>query len=312
VKKKDSANAAIKKQQRKTYLKTGIALLAAAAICGWVTYGLLNPKMRYDDFVIDSAVEWLELADREKFDACRKDITDADGWFNVFMSDRKSLGRVKLRSLKSYKELSAVSSGLKRYELKFGTNFSKSPNASEQLIVESDNISKIKVINARYYQAAINTRALLSEREKQSLQVPAASASFPRVYFSFATGERICIFVDSACAIRLVPLTAEEKQRIISVAENVLKKVDARDTFFFKQAYAELAEQPKYFHWKNWLTAEAKSCRRITCFYEILSNGKASPWAFSNALAYNLTIENTSFEQSSVVYIFFSEFGRKI
>ena len=53
--------------QNKVLLKTGITLFVAAGLCYWVIYGLLNPKItvRYNDFAIDSAVAWLENADRQ-------------------------------------------------------------------------------------------------------------------------------------------------------------------------------------------------------------------------------------------------------
>jgi hypothetical protein len=249
---------------KKANLKTGIAVLIAAMICGWAAYKLLNPRMteRYNNFAADSAVDWLESADREKFDACRKDIADGDGWFNLYMRDRKSLGKIKSRGLSSSQELPAVNSGLKRYELKFASSFSESPkDVLEQLIVESDNRSRFTVINAGYW--------LYNFRPNK-------------------TG---------------VSLTEDEKQRIKVVAEDVLKKVDARETTFFKQAYAEWAKHPDYFHWKSWIAAEAKSGKTIASLYEILSKGKSSPWKFIGMNAF-APIGRAGFECGSVYYSF--------
>jgi len=262
---KDSVEVAAKKQRRKAYLKTGIAILVTAGICGWVTHSLLNPRMteRYNDFAVDAAVDWLENADHGKFDVCNKDITDAGGWFNLYTRDRKSLGKVKSRSLSTREELPSVNNGLKRYELRFGSSFSESPkDVLEQVIVESDNHSRFTVINASYW--------LYSFRPTKA-------------------GMRI--------------FTEDEKQRIKTVAENVLKKIDARETAFFKQAYAEWTEQPDYFHWKSWIAAEAKSGKIIANLYETLSKGKLSPWKFSGVNAFT-PVGRTGFECSSVYYSF--------
>ncbi len=262
---KEAVDAAVKRLRKKAYLKTGIALIFTVAICGWVAYGLLNPRMteRYNDFAVDSAVDWLENADHGKFDACNKNITDPDGWFNLYKRDRNSLGKVRSRSLSSREELPAGGSGLKRYELKFGSSFSESPkDVLEKVIVESDNQSRFSVVNAGYWLYSFRP----SKSEKRVLN-------------------------------------DDEKQRIRAVAENVLKKVAARETTFFKQAYAGWAEQPDYFHWKSWIAAEAASGKTIAGLYDAMSKGKLSPWKFSGISAF-IPIGRSGFECSSVYYSF--------
>jgi hypothetical protein len=255
------------KKQIKAYLKNGLALLVAVLICGWVTYKLLNPRMteRHNDFTIDASLDWLEAADHEKFDVCRKNIIDADSWFNLFMLDRKSLDKVKARIFTSRREFPDTGNGLKRYELKFVSNFSESPQGRdiyEQLIVESDNRSQFKVINADYW---------------------------------------LYDFRPNRTVVR--SLTEEEKQHIRTMSEDILKKVDARETTFFKQAYAEWAERPDYFHSNKWIAAEAKSGKTIAKLYKILSTGKASPWKFDRLKTYS-PVGRTGFECNEGYYSF--------
>ncbi|MHB9138769.1 MAG: hypothetical protein ACYC4Q_05135 [Victivallaceae bacterium] len=260
-----SKDAATKNWRRREYLKTGIVALITIAICGWIGYRLLTPGMteRYNDFTIDSAVDWLENADRDKFDICRKDIADADGWFNLFMRDRRSLGKAQSRSFSSRQDLPTVESGMKRYELRFGSSFSKvRTDIQERLIVESDGKSKFQVINAGYW-----LYYLVPDR-----------------------------------AVKRV-LTADEKQQIMTVADNVLKKIDARDTAFFRQTYNEWAQRPDYFHWKNSMVNEAKSCKNITTIYEILAKGKASPRKFSGINTF-VPVGRSGFECSNAYYSF--------
>jgi hypothetical protein len=147
----DSVN---NKAPKKAYLKTGIMLLVTLAICGWVIYGLFFAKTatRYNDFTIDSAIAWLENADSRKFDSCRKNIVDTNDWFDWFVKDRKSLGDVKSRALSVRQDSPGATAGMKRYELKFGTQFSKSRgNVSERLLVETDGQRQFKVILADYW-----------------------------------------------------------------------------------------------------------------------------------------------------------------
>ena len=49
--------------------------------------------------MIDFAIEWQENADDRDFNDCQKDIIDSDGWFDWFVKDRKSLGKLKSRKL---------------------------------------------------------------------------------------------------------------------------------------------------------------------------------------------------------------------
>lgn len=260
-----SKNAAPQRWWKKGYLKTGIAALITLVICVWMGYRLLNPRMteRYNDFTIDSAVDWLENADRDKFDRCRENIADADGWFNLFMRDRKSLGKARSRSFSVSRDLAAADNGMKRYELKFGSSFSKSrTDIQEKLIVESDGRSKFKVVNAGYL---------------------------------------LYSFVPDRAAKRV--LTADEKQQIRTVADNVLKKIDARDTAFFRQAYAAWAENPDYFHWKDSIATEAKTCKNVTNLYEALAKGKASPRKFSGVNAY-VPVGRSGFDCGNAYYSF--------
>ena len=262
---KDAVEAAAKRLRRKAYLKTGIALIATIAICGWAAYGLLNPRLteRYNDFAVDSAVDWLENADHDKFDICSKNITNADGWFSLYKRDRKSLGKIRSRSLSTREELPGAGSGLKRYELKFGTSFSESPrDVLEQVIVESDNHSRFTVINASHW---------------------------PYFFRPSKSEKRI--------------LTDDEKQRIKTVADNVLKKIAARDTAFFKQAYTGWTEQPDYFHRKNEIATEAVAGKIIASLYEIMGKGKMSPWKLGGINAF-LPVGRSGFECSSAYYSF--------
>lgn len=65
-----------KRQQRRQLLKTGIAALVAIGLCSWAAYCWFNPPWeRYNNFVIDSAVEWMEDADDGDFDDCLENKT---------------------------------------------------------------------------------------------------------------------------------------------------------------------------------------------------------------------------------------------
>lgn len=213
--KKKSDNTAAKSFQRTQYLKIGIAVLITVGICGWVTYSLLNPgtTVRYNDFAIDSAVTWLENADRGKFDVCRKNIVNNNGWFGLFIPDRQSLDKVKARSLHFRRKLPRTTKGMKRYELKFNSKFSKivhpKSEVTERMIIETDGGKQFKVLIADYWMS----RA----------------------------------FVPSDLS-----LTENDKQQIMNIAGRILKKVEARDIEFFKRSCAELAKLPDYFGWSKY------------------------------------------------------------
>ena len=261
---KDTVDAAAKKQQRNARLKTGITVIITIGICCWVVYGLFNPKMTmcYNDFAIDSTVSWLENADRQDFDVCRKNSVDSDGWFDWFMKDRKSLGKVKSRNLTVRQELLDAATGMKRYELKFDSQFSKfSPkgNVSEKMIIETDGRSQFKALSADYW---------------------------------FANG-----FDFSGLTV-----TEEEKTRIMKVAEDALKKVDARDIAFFKQIYTEWSQQPDYFQWNNRFPVEAKT-KVVSNLCDVLAKGKSSPRKFTKLDTY-IPVGRTGFQCSAVSYSF--------
>ena len=260
--------------QNKVLLKTGITLFVAAGLCYWVIYGLLNPKItvRYNDFAIDSAVAWLENADRQDFDACRKNIVDSNGWFDWYVQDRKSLGSVKSRSLAVRKELpNVVIEGMKRYELKFNSQFSKSSpnrNVSERMIIETDGYTQFKVFATSYWFSG-NVNWLNR------------------------------------------PSTADEKLRAMAVTEDVFMRIDARDIAFFKQKYAEWAQQPDYFDWNKYLVMHAKNPKTIIDLCEILSKGKSASREFTN-LKTKFLNGRTGYEDVEVSYIFSIKINEKL
>lgn len=222
---------------------------------------------RYNDFTIDAAVDWLENADRDKFDKCRKDITEGDGWFDWFVKDRQSLGKVKSRIFVSRQELPCTSNGLKRYELKFVASYSTMPQETyEQLMVETDCKSSLSVISASYwlYSFKIN---------KKSGRTPS------------------------------------DKEKIVfnNIAENILKKVDARETAYFQQAYTEWAQQPDYFHFNSQLAAEAKSLKNLKELYRILSQSpgiSSKQWQLTKMPDLFSPAGRTGFECCNIGYAF--------
>ena len=258
--KKDPAGTATKKMQKMAYLKTGIAILITIGICGWVVHGLLNPKItaRYNDFAIDSAVSWLENADRQDFDACRKNIVVSNGWFDWFVLDRKSLGKVKSRTLASRNELPGAPFGMKRYELKF--DFSRS--VSERMIIETDGHSlfKVIVVDYRYFR----NREIL-ERS----------------------------------------VTESDKAHIMPIAEDVLKKIDARDIAFFKKK----GQQPDYLEWR--IADEAKRLKEVGDLCEILAKSKSSPRQFTDLRIF-IPVGQTGLECSVVDYSFSVNVNEKV
>ena len=268
---KDTVDAAAKKQQRNTRLKTGITVIITIGICCWVVYGLFNPKMtmRYNDFAIDSAVNWLENADRQDFEVCRKNSVDSDGWFDWFVTDRKSLGNVKSRSLAVRQELADATDGMKHYELQFDSQFSKLSSrghVSEQMIVETDGRSQFKVVAADYW--------------------------FPHGFeFSALT------------------VTEDEKSSIMAVAEDVLKKIDAGNIVFFKQIYTELAQQPDYFRRNNRLPVEAKT-KVVVNLCGILAKDKLSQREFTK-LETTVPLGRSGLECSVVSYKFTARVNEK-
>ena len=266
--KKDSANIAVRNSRRAKLLKNGIAVLITLGVCGWVAYGLLKPKMteRYNDFAIDSAVSWLENADRQDFDACRKSAVDSNGWFDWFTADRKSLGKIKLRNLSSRQELPGASDGdgIKRYELKFGSQFSETANLKiyvfERMIVETDGHGQFKALIADYW---------------------------------FSGNLKF-----SEC-----PVTESEKTRIIAIAEDVWRKIDARNITFFKQTYGEVARQPDYFQWFKGFANEAKVSASFKNLFEILAKGESSPRKLTG-LYIGVPAGRTGFKSCVVFYNF--------
>ena len=194
--------------QNKQYLKLGIAVLITVGICGWVIYCMLKPEVtpKYGDFAIDSAVAWLENADRGNFDVCRKSIVDRDGWFDWFVKDRESLGTIKARSLVSRREVPGAAKGMKRYELKFNSKFSVDleHNITERIIIETDGKKQLKILMADYW-----------------------------IHGNWNAWKELKVNDDT-------------KAQIMTVAEKVLKKIDSRDIAFFKRRYTEISKESNY------------------------------------------------------------------
>ncbi|MFA6101037.1 MAG: hypothetical protein WCV67_04730 [Victivallaceae bacterium] len=253
-------------QRRINFLKNGIAVFIAIGICGWVTYGLLNPKItaKYNDSGIDAAAGWLENADRQDFDVCRKSAVDSYGWFDWFVLDRKSLGKVKYRALVSRQDLSGAAGGMKRYELKFGTAFSETPdpesNVFERMVIETDGCSQFKVIAADYW---------------------------------FSGNLKFSKYQVTEC----------EKARIMAIAGDVWKKIDARDIAFFKQTYAEVARQPDYFQWFKNFADEARVSASFRNLFEILAKGESSPRKLTDLHA-GIPAGRTGFKSCDAFYNF--------
>lgn len=199
--------------RNKQYLKPGIAILIAIGICGGVIYGLMRPKstLAYGDFSIDSAIAWLENADRGNFDMCRKSAVDHDGWFDWFVKDRKSLGKIKERSLISRQELPGAAVEMKRYELKFNSQFSCVPknHATERMVVETDGKKQFKILMTDYW--------------------------LPYNWGNWKEKE--------------LNITDETRTRIMTAAGKILKNIEDENPAFFKRSYAELTKKPNYFGW---------------------------------------------------------------
>lgn len=234
--------------------------------------GLLNPETtaKPDDFITASARKWLELADQGKFDECRKNIVDSNGWFDWFERDRKSLGKMESRKFSSRRELQGAGNGLKRYELKFACEFSEMhpnlwlptpENADEEIVVESAGIAKLTVINACYW---------------------------PYYY--------------RGNMAKIRPLAKYEYSRVKTIIEDIFKKIDARETTFFKQTYAEWAKQPDYLHDKKGF--EVQYNKKLAKLYDILSKGKPTPWKLEKEEDVLNSIGRTGFEHADFLYSF--------
>lgn len=245
---KPSAEESAVRERRKQYLKTGLAAFVALALCCWVAYRWFHPGMteKYNDFAIDSAVGWLEKADRQDFEACRKSATDAAGWFDWFVTDRKSLGKVKERTLAIRQSLPDAAPEMKRYELKFDSRFGKSSSrgsVSERVVVETDGKSRFKVLAADYWLSR-------------------------GIEFS---GH---------------PVGDTEKARIKAAAEQALKKAEAGDMAFFKRIYGEWLKGPDYFGWQKYIVNDAKDSKNIAGLGELLRKGKATPFTLARLDTY--------------------------
>ncbi|MDD5596723.1 MAG: DUF4974 domain-containing protein [Victivallaceae bacterium] len=212
---KNAAND-LKREQRKQLLKVGIAALFAIVLCSWAAYRWFNPGTeRYNDFVVDSAIDWLENADWGYFDDCRKDIIDKNGWFDWFVKDQKSLGKIKSRKLIHRRYISGGTRGMKRYELKFNSKFSQfSPQCKtiEQMIIETDGKKQFKVLIADYWMG---------------------------------NGVKPIFFKPSE----------NTRKQIMAVAEKVFKKAKSGNIEFFKYAYSEIDKKTDYFNWKPYLVS---------------------------------------------------------
>ena len=260
-------------ERHKQILKLGIAVLVLIGILSWVGYRWFNPntKVEYNDFTIDSTIAWLENADAGKFDVCKKDIVDKDGWFDWFQKDRSSLEKLKSRTLIQRQSIPGAPAGMKRYELKFDSKFivMKRPKSkiTEKVIVDSNGKDKITLLMADYWP----------------------SRSF---YPSDMT------------------LTEAEKQKITAIAAMTLKKMEARDVAFFQSLYMELAKLPDYFDWNSYSAREAKHPKWTLELFKILDHGNPTPLKFIGMKAYN-PAGRTGFECCSVRYSFSAEAEKK-
>ena len=62
----------------------------------------LSNELPIEDKDALAAVKWLQTADDKDFGECKKDVApNEDEWFSVFQSNRKSLGKIIFRRLKS-------------------------------------------------------------------------------------------------------------------------------------------------------------------------------------------------------------------
>jgi len=168
-----------RRQRKKQLLKLSLAALTAVSLCTWVAYRwFYPPSEQTHDFAIDSAMAWLENADRQKFEVCRKDVVDDSGWFDWFVKDRTSLGKKRFRELYSRQEVPGAAAGRKRYEVKFDVRFQASPGDNlERVLVETDGAKEFKVCGADYWFSHGTRYSGLPLTESKKKQMMAAAAT---------------------------------------------------------------------------------------------------------------------------------------
>ncbi|MFA6715001.1 MAG: hypothetical protein WCS27_06470, partial [Victivallaceae bacterium] len=131
---------------------------------------------RYNDFAVDSAIDWLENADDGDFDDCRKAVINSNGWFDWFVKDRESLGKLKSRKLLCRQSVSGGTGGMKRYELKFNSKFSftyPKSKFTERMIIETDGKKQFKVLMIYFIGYTPRIERPVTEDEKTLIMAAA-------------------------------------------------------------------------------------------------------------------------------------------
>ncbi|MDD5596722.1 MAG: hypothetical protein PHV82_02180 [Victivallaceae bacterium] len=253
-------------EQHKQLLKVGIAALFAIVLCSWAAYRWFSPGTeRYNDFAVDSAVVWLENADKGDFDDCRKDIIDKNGWFDWFVKDRKSLGTIKARNLSSRRELPGAAKGMKRYELKFDSKFSfmthPKSRFTERMIIETDGKKQFKVL----------------------MVYLSVSGNFAKIKRS---------------------ATEDEKIFIMAAAENIKTQLDSRNIAFFKRQYAESAQVFPDKYLRKYFVRSAKKPEMVIILCNFRTKGKSSQLKFIKIDDIYMEAGQTGLEETIVQYSF--------
>ena len=102
----------------------------------------LNDEFDITDADALNAVKWLQTADKNDFDQCRKSAAENAGkWFDLFVKNRKSLGKLIYRRLKTKK---ADKGGV--YKITFSSAFKNTRKIDENVWISKDG----KVWQAKY------------------------------------------------------------------------------------------------------------------------------------------------------------------
>ena len=199
----------IKRQKYIQLAKIGAAALTAVSLCCWGIWRWYNPPAEeYNDFVVASAMDWLQNSDRGNFNDCRKSCINSKDWLECFIKDRKSLGEIQSRIFYYKNQKAKESTKIKLYELKFASKFSKTTHPksqiTERIIVKSDGEKEFKVLSCDFW-------------------------------------------LSKAFSLVNIALDENEKSKIMLVAKNVLNKLKKRDIGYFRKAYLEQTKKPDYF-----------------------------------------------------------------
>jgi hypothetical protein len=233
--------------------KIRVAVLSCVLLLGiaYTIYQYLGLSDEYDIEDADAlnAVKWLRLADDKDFAECKKSAaSNADKWFGLFQNNRKSLGEIIFRRLKSK---ATDKKGV--YKIVFNSSFENAPKIYETIWISPD--AKVWQVKYSYLRRPYPTW------RSKDFGIQSENTSIKNVaYQAIAAMKNLDVdFFDQV-------MLRSEKFRFGKRIVKRLKKQRERTGAPYKY---QLSSRVRYTRTFPGLTEITGAITRINCFYKI-------------------------------------------